>query len=214
MLDWDDSDWNCSLLGMWEDGGAQLAEVMDSWLHMRKWAWVGCSSRDAQQHLSSRDGGGIWWPTRLLCQDLGQLAQTSSPDCPCTHFSQRTSRVITSSDTKPSHLWLSSCFLLSDEEMWLLRALVQCCHLRRILLGTVFTFILIQVLENKTDPRQWRTEDAFACLSSIFPLYVGCQPLPVQLHLLLRPICATLLLFMLLLMHISICIWGFSACDT
>lgn len=35
-------------------GGSQLAEVSNSWLHMRKWAWVGSSWRDAQQHLSVR----------------------------------------------------------------------------------------------------------------------------------------------------------------
>lgn len=137
MLNWNDSVWNAVY---WVCGvGAQLAEVIDSWLHMRKWAWVGCSLRDAQQHLSSRDGCGIWWPTRLLCQNLGQLLRVVAGTNHITrlHVHSLLSKHVAGHYPKRYEA-ISPLIFISCSGIWpgnvASQSTVQGCHLRRIFL--------------------------------------------------------------------------------
>lgn len=127
--------------------GAELAEVMDSWLH-REWAWVGCSLRDAASVFER-------WRWDLVTRKASVSELRSAFTCGCWHKSHhQTACALASLKARRGSLPQA---IRSRLTTVVFRYLMRKCSLsehrsmlpfKEDFLGTVFTFILIQVVEN------------------------------------------------------------------
>lgn len=212
MLNWNDSDWNgvywvCEVGGSagWGHGQLVTHEGMGlGWMFFKR-----CTAASVFER----------WRWDLVTHKASVSEFRSAFTCGCWHKSHHQTACALASlkARRGSLLQAIRSHLTADFHLvfWYLMRKCSFSEHRSMLpskedlLGTVFTFILIQVVENQTDP----VSGELKLLSSISPLYVGFKSPSVQLHLLLRSIWATLVWFMLLLIHIPnlqmriFCLW-------